>query len=159
LDDLVGSTLQRIVDWLQEAFRVDRVTLRRAVPDDFFPVVFEARTERARTLIGDTEIDLRGQPVVRVLSEDRAQVVQHDARTAFDDPMFQRMLASYGDLGAQIVTPVHVQDALAAIISLHHLGEPRHWSSGEVALARDAAAVVAGILAAESSATHAAGEG
>jgi GAF domain-containing protein len=150
LDDLVGSTLQGIVDWLQEAFGVDRVTLRRAVPDDFYPVVFEARTERARTLIGDTEIDLRGQPVVRVLSEDRAQVVQHDARTAFDDPAFQRMLASYGGLGAQIVTPVHVQHALVAIISLHQLGGPRRWSPGEVALARDAASVVAGVLAAES---------
>jgi GAF domain-containing protein len=159
LDDLVGSTLQGIVDWLLEAFGVDRVTLRRAVPDDFYPVVFEARTERARTLIGDTEIDLRGQPVVRVLSEDRAQVVQHDARTAFDDQAFQRMLASYGGLGAQIVTPVHVQDALVAIISLHQLGGPRRWSPGEVALARDAAAVVAGILAAEGSATLAAGEG
>jgi GAF domain-containing protein len=150
-DDLVGSTLQRIVDWLREAFDVDRVTLRRAVPDDFYPVVVEARTERARTLIGDTEIDLRGQPVVRVLSEDRAQVVQHDARAAFDDPAFQAMLASYGGLGAQIVTPVHVHGALAGIISLHHLGGPRRWSDGEVALARDAAALVAGVLAAESS--------
>jgi GAF domain-containing protein len=159
LDDLVGSTLQGIVDWLQGAFGVDRVTLRRAVPDDFYPVVYEARTERARTLIGDTEIDLRGQPVVRVLSEDRAQVVQHDSKTAFDDPAFQRMIASYGDLGAQIVTPVHVDDELAGIISLHHLGEPRRWGPGEVELARDAAAVVAGILAAQSSATSAAGEG
>ena len=152
MDELVGSTLQGIVDWLQEAFQVDRVTLRRAVPDDFYPVVFEARTERARTLIGDTEIDLRGQPVVRVLSEDRAQVVQHDSRTAFDEPRFQRMLASYGGLGAQIVTPVHLHDALAGIISIHHLGGPRRWSPGEIALARGAAAVVAGVLAAESSA-------
>jgi GAF domain-containing protein len=159
LDELVGSTLQRIVDWLQEAFDVDRVTLRRAVPDDFYPVLFEARTERARTLIGDTEIDLRGQPVVRVLSEDRAQVVQHDARTAFDDPGFQRMLASYGDLRAQIVTPVHVDGELAGIISLHHLGSPRRWSPGEVALARDAAAVVAGVLAAERAGGPAGAEG
>ena len=152
MDELVGSTLQGIVELLQEAFQVDRVTLRRAVPDDFYPVVFEARTERARTLIGDTEIDLRGQPVVRVLSEDRAQVVQHDSRTAFDEPGFQRMLASYGGLGAQIVTPVHLDDALAGIISIHHLGGPRRWSPGEIALARGAAAVGAGVLAGESSA-------
>lgn len=159
MEELVDSTLQRIVDWLREAFDVDRTTLRRAVPDDFYPVVVEARTQRARTLIGDTEVDLRGQPVVRVLSEDRAQVVQHDSRTAFDDPAFQRMLASYGGLGAQIVTPVHLDGALVGIISIHHLGGPRRWSDGEVALARDAAAVVAGVLAAERSKTLAAEDG
>ena len=159
MEDLVGSTLQRILDWLREAFEVDRATLRRAVPDDFYPVVVEARTERARTLIGDTEIDLRGQPVARVLSEDGAQVVQHDARAAFSDAEFQRMLASYGGLGAQIVTPVHVDGALAGIISLHHLGGPRSWSAGEIALAHDAAALVAGVLAAEKSASVPAEEG
>jgi GAF domain-containing protein len=146
-DDLARAALQAIVDWLRKSYAVDRCTLRLEAPDDFYPVVVEARTGHARTLIGDTEISLRGQPVVRVLSEDRAQVVQHDSRTAFEEPEFHRMLDSYGGLGAQIVTPVHVDGRLAGILSLHHLGGARRWSEAEAALARDAARLVAAVLA------------
>ena len=65
--------------------------------------------------------------------------MQDDCASAFDDPGFQRMLAAYGGLAAQIVTPVLLDGRLAAIVSLHQLGAPRTWSQDERALAHEAA--------------------
>jgi GAF domain-containing protein len=97
-------------------------------------------------LIADTEVSLKGQPVVVALTSGEPQVVQHDSAAASDDPAFQRMLSSYGGMGAQIVTAVRVDGALLGIISLHHLGGTRTWSDAEIALASDAAALVARML-------------
>jgi GAF domain-containing protein len=69
--------------------------------------------------------------VVRELVQGR-QVVQPDCRAAFDDPAFLGMLATYGGLAAQVVTPVLAGGRLAAIVSLHQLGAPRAWTDAEV---------------------------
>lgn len=127
-------------------FDIGRCTLRREREGETFPVVHESLAPGVGSLIGDRSVDLKGQPVVRVLTESGSQVVQDDCRTAFDDEAFQRMLDAYGGLGAQIVTPVHVDDRLVAIISLHHLGGPRRWTDGETELAREAADLVGRIL-------------
>ena len=42
------------------------------------------------------------------------------------------MLTTYGGLAAQIVTPVVVDERVAAILSLHQLGTPRAWTDAEV---------------------------
>lgn len=146
LQDLKDSALQGIVEEALLMFDIGRCTLRREHPTEVFPVVQEAVAPGVRSLIGDTRVDLRGQPVVRVLSEGGDQVVQNDCRTAFDDEAFQRMLDAYGGLGAQIVTPVRLDGRLVAILSLHHLGSPRHWDDEEIELARLAAALIAQIL-------------
>jgi GAF domain-containing protein len=143
---LQAEALQAIVEELRRMFDVGRCTLRRDVPGQTFPVVHEALGPGVPSLIGDTRIDLRGQPVVRVLTEQRRQVVQDDCRAAFAEPEFQRMLAAYGGLGAQIVTPALVAGELVAILSLHHLGEPRAWAAAEVDLAVAAADLVGGIV-------------
>jgi GAF domain-containing protein len=146
LQRLRGAALQALVDRLLLAFEVGRCTLRLDGPPEPFAVAYEARRPGVRSLIDDREVSLSGQPVVETILVERRQVVQHDSRAAHDDPAFQRMLDSYGDMGAQIVTPVVVDGTVRGIISLHHLGAPRRWSVPETTLAGRAAAIVAGVL-------------
>ena len=49
------------------------------------------------------------------------------------------MLAVYGGLAAQIVTPIVVRDRLEAILSVHQLGAPRAWTTDEIGAASAAA--------------------
>lgn len=127
---------QAALEELLAATRASRATLRRDVPGgDPFPVVEEALAEGVASLRDERSVHLPTQPVVLEVGKGR-QVVQHDARAAFDDPEFQRMLDVYGGLAAQIVTPVVVDGKVRAILSLHQLGAPRTWTEEEVALAR-----------------------
>lgn len=145
---LAGAALEAIVARLREMVGVERCTLRLEVPGEYFPVVHEARTPGTGTLIGDRAVSLQRQPVVNQILSGAEQVVQTDSAVASDDPAFQAMLAHYGGLGAQIVTPVRDGEALVGIISLHHLRGPREWSESELALARCAARLVRQIVAA-----------
>lgn len=146
LQELRSAALQGIVEALRETFEVGRCTLRLDVPGDTYPVVHESRAAGVRSLVGDTEVDLRGQPVVEIMAAEGRQEVQHDSRAAFDDPAFQRMLDSYGGIGAQIVTPIRRDRALVGIVSLHHLGSPRRWSDEETELASRAAGLLERLL-------------
>lgn len=133
------STLPDIVSELLALTGASRVTLRRDVPGpDAFPVVEEALAPGVASLRGERTVHLPTQPVVLEVQAGR-QVVQDDCRAAFDDPEFQRMLDTYGGLAAQIVTPVTVAGRLEAIVSVHQLGGPRHWTEAEIAAATDAA--------------------
>lgn len=144
---LRGAALETIVSSLRAVVGVDRCTLRLDVPGEYFPVVHESRNARARTLIGDREVSLQGQPVVEAILSGAEQVVQPDTATASEDPAFQAMLQRYGGLGAQIVTPVREHGSLIGIISLHHLGGPREWSKDEKNAAFDAAELVRRLVA------------
>lgn len=109
------------------------------MPGDYaFPVTHEALAPGTGSLRDERTVDLRTQPVVGLLAHGE-QVVQEDSRAAFDDPAYQRMLDAYGGLAAQIVTPVLVDGELAAIVSLHQLGEPRSWRPEDAELCADAA--------------------
>ncbi len=128
-------------------FDVGRCTLRRDVPGETYPVVCEALAPGVAGLIGDTRVDLRGQPVVRAMAAGSGQVVQPDSRAAFPgDEAFARMLDFYGGMRAQIVTPVSVGGELRAIVSLHELRDARRWTEEETWLAREAARLVGAIL-------------
>jgi GAF domain-containing protein len=143
--ELQGAVLQSFVEKLRLMFGVGRCTLRLPLRGTF-PVVYEALADGVGSIVDDTQVDLRGQPVVRVIQEERRQVVQEDCRRAHDDPAFQRMLDVYGGLGAQIVTPVLVDGELRGILSLHHLGGPRTWARAETELAVEAALLASRIL-------------
>ncbi len=122
------------------------MTLRRDVPGDTaFPVVEEALDDGVGSLRSERTVHLPTQPVVLEVQQGR-QVVQHDCAAAFDDPAFQRMLATYGGLAAQIVTPIIVGGRLVAILSLHQLGSTRVWTDDEIAAATEAARRVEGLL-------------
>lgn len=144
---LRATALDAIVAALREQVGVDRCTLRLDVAGEYFPVVHEALTPGTGSLIGDRKVSLQGQPVVEAILGGAEQVVQPDCAVASDDPAFQAMLAHYGGLAAQIVTPVRKDAELLGIISLHHLGSPREWSERELALPRAGADLVRRLVA------------
>lgn len=138
------------VDELLQALLDDtgasRVTLRQDVPGDYrFPVTHEALAPGVGSLREERSVDLPNQPVVAELAAGR-QVVQHDCRSAYDDPAFQQMLETYGGLAAQIVTPIFRDGGLRAIVSLHELKGSRVWSGRDVAAAARTAERVAELL-------------
>jgi GAF domain-containing protein len=67
------------------------------------------------------------------------QVVHHDTRLLFDDAELQQLLRLYGDVRAQVVTPILLRDELIAVVSVHQLDRARIWSQQEVTLCRAAA--------------------
>jgi GAF domain-containing protein len=126
---------QAALEHLLATTGASRVTLRRDVPGEYpFPVVEEALAPGVGSLREERSVHLPTQPVVLEIQKGN-QVVQHDCRAAFDDPAFQRMLDVYGGMAAQVVTPVVVDGAIRAIVSLHQLGAPRTWTDEEIALA------------------------
>jgi GAF domain-containing protein len=140
-----GAIMTSIDVALQELLATtgaSRVTVRQDIPGEYaFPVTHEARVPGAPSLREERTVDLRSQPVVLELQQGR-QVVQDDCRAAFDEPAFHAMLETYGGLAAQIVTPVFAGGRLAAIVSLHQLGDPRSWTESEIAACTRAAARV-----------------
>jgi GAF domain-containing protein len=123
-----------------------RVTLRQDLPGDYaFPVTHEALAPGVGSLMRERTVDLRNQPVAFEVAQGR-QVVQDDCAVAYEDPAFHRMRETYGGLAAQVVTPVMHDGAVEAIVSLHQLGSPRHWTEFEIEACRAAAARVAELI-------------
>ena len=138
--------VEAILKALLAETRTSRVTLRRGVSDGYaFPVTDEALAPGVASLKEERTVDLRTQPVALEVQR-RGQVVQDDSAAAYDDPAFQQMLETYGGLAAQIVTAVVAEEGVAAILSVHQLGSPRHWSEEEVNACRRAAANLADVL-------------
>jgi GAF domain-containing protein len=139
-------TLEDVLRDLLETTGASRVTLRRDVPGEQpFPVVEEVLAPGVGSIRGETSVHLPSQPVVLEVKRS-VQVVQDDSARAYDDPAFLRMLEAYGGLAAQIVTPVMRDGRLAAIMSLHQLGEPRAWTAEEVSATRRAAERIGELL-------------
>ncbi len=140
------SALQNVLDELLDATAGSRVTLRCDLPgEQAFAVVAEALAPGVASLRDERSVHLPGQPVVLEVQRGR-QVVQDDCAAAYDDPAFHAMLAAYGGLAAQIVTPVMRDGELEAILSLHQLGAPRRWTEEEIAAATLAAEQVEELL-------------
>jgi GAF domain-containing protein len=138
--------LADVLQELLEATGASRVTLRRDVPGEQpFPVVEEALAPGVGSLRNERTVHLPTQPVVLEVKRGR-QVVQDDCATAYDDPVFQRMLEAYGGLAAQIVTPVMRDGELAGILSLHQLGARRRWTPDEIAAATRTAERIAELV-------------
>jgi GAF domain-containing protein len=139
-EDLRDAAIQAILDRVREGLRVQRCTLRQNVSAAYaFPVTHESRGEGVWSLLGDFTIIQSGQPVIEKMLAERAQVVQNDTRNASAEPLFHAMLKHYGDMRAQIVTPLFREDSLAGVLSVHSLKELRSWSAEETALARSGA--------------------
>lgn len=149
-DDLRDAALQAILDRLRTGLAVHRCTLRQNVNAAYaFPVTHESRGEGVWSLRGDFTIIQSGQPVIEKLLKERAQVVQNDTRNASTEPLFHEMLKHYGDMRAQIVTPLFREDSLAAVLSIHSLQELRDWTPEETAFGRAAARMLGLLIGAE----------
>lgn len=138
--------LQKILDELLAETRASRVTLRQDVAGDTFPVTHEALAPGVASIVGVETPNMAGQPVVLEVTAGR-QVVQDDCEPLYEsDESFHEMRVLYGGLRAQIVTPVVVDGAVAAVVSVHQLGRARAWSEEEAAACRRAAGLIAGLL-------------
>jgi GAF domain-containing protein len=139
------TEIDAILSELLSATGASRVTLRRAVPGDVFPVTNEALADGTPSIAGVATPNMARQPVVLEVQEGR-QVVQDDCLAASAEPHFREMLELYGGLRAQIVTPVVENGRVAAIVSLHQLGRTRHWMEGEIQAASETARRVGELL-------------
>ncbi len=139
-------TLHDVLQDLLATTGASRVTLRRDLPGEHaFPVVEEALAAGIPSIRHERSVHLPSQPVVLEVQRGR-QVVQDDCAAAFDDPAFHEMLAAYGGLAAQVVTPVLREGRLEAILSVHQLETTRHWTDVEIAAATRAAERVRELL-------------
>ncbi len=142
-----AAATQAILDRLRVALDVQRCTFRQPVQEAYaFPVTFESRADGMRSLLGDFTIVQTGQPVIVKLLAERKQVIQEDCRVASTDPLFHKMLAHYGGMRAQMVTPFIVDDQLKGVLSIHELRDVRAWTTAEKALAAEAAALIGAIF-------------
>ena len=139
------SELEDVLRRLLSETGASRVTLRLAAADGDFPVAEEALAPGVASLKEEQTVDLRTQPVALEVQR-RGQVVQDDARSAYDDPAYRHMLEAFGGLAAQIVTAVVRDGAVAGIVSVHQLATPRRWTAAEARACRRAAARVAQLL-------------
>ncbi len=146
-EDLRAAATQAILDRVRTALDVQRCTFRQPVQDAFaFPVTFESRADGMRSLLGDFTIVQTGQPVIVKLLAERKQVIQEDCNIASTDPLFHKMLAHYGGMRAQMVTPFIVDDQLKGVLSVHELRDVRSWTAAEKALAAEAASLIGAIF-------------
>jgi GAF domain-containing protein len=149
-EDLRAAATQAILDRVRIGLDVQRCTFRQPVQEAYaFPVTFESRAEGMRSLLGDFTIVQTGQPVIVKLLAERKQVVQEDCRIASTDPLFHKMLAHYGGMRAQVVTPFIVGDQLKGVLSVHELRDTRAWTAAEKALAAEAAALIGALFETE----------
>jgi GAF domain-containing protein len=148
-EDLRDAAIQAILDCLRHGLRVQRCTLRQNVSAAYaFPVTHESRADGVWSLRGDFTIDQRHQPVILKMLAERVQVVQNDTRSASTEPVFHTMLKHYGDMRAQMVTPLFREDSLAGAVSVHDLKEVRTWTPEETALARSASRMLGLVIGA-----------
>lgn len=122
---------------LLEATQAGRTTLRLDTPGAIFPVVAEACAPGVRSIRDATEIDLRTAETFRYLERERRLLVQGDCLT--DGPEVPTALIEAYGVRAQMLAPIVVDNALAGIVSVHHLSTPRAWTEEEIAALEDAA--------------------
>ncbi len=139
------TEIDTILEDLRAKIGAGRVTLRQDMPDDVFPVTHEALVDGVPPIRGVATPDMARQPVVLQVQQGE-QVVQDDCRAASAEPHFRAMLELYGDLRAQIVTPVVRDGRVVAIVSVHQLERTRHWTDDEIAAARSAVERVEALL-------------
>lgn len=146
-ENLRSAATQALLNRLRIALGVQRCTFRQPVQMAYaFPVTYESRAEGMRSLLGDFTIVQSGQPVIVKLLAERKQVVQEDCGIASTDPLFHKMLAHYGGMRAQVVTPFIIDDQLKGVLSVHELRNARTWTRAEKALAAEAAALIGAIF-------------
>jgi GAF domain-containing protein len=119
-----------------------RVTLRLPHETEVFPVYIEVRREDVLAT-GDYAAD-PNTGTFRYLESVLQPLVQTDTRAAEHAPP-PVLIEKYG-VGAQILVPIVVDGALGGIISVHHVGGARGWTSQEIEATTQAAATVAGTM-------------
>jgi maleate isomerase len=130
--------LQEIAEELLGQTRASRVTVRLDTPGEVFPVVAEALDENARSIAGDSSIDLRGAATFKFLESEKRNLIQEDC-AAGEFPAPPELIEFYG-VKAQMLAPILRDDRLSGILSVHYAPATRVWTSEDVAALDSAAA-------------------
>ena len=134
---------QRLVDELREATGALRVTLRLDTPGEVYPIVAESLAPGARSLAGDTSIDLRKAATYEYLERTLQPLVQNDFVDVAEPPP-RELVEGFG-VRSQMLAPVVKDGRLVGIVSVH-ASEPRDWNGEEIAAATRTAEQVAAEL-------------
>ena len=142
--ETADKQLTLILQTLRDDLSLARATLRLDIPgEQAMPMTHEVLAPGVASVDGHV-VAAAGSPTVTKLKRDRSWVVVSDCGRAaetdpdFDDDGFRAMQRDYGGLAAFIAAPLFEGDRLVGIVSLHHLGSPREWSEGELALVNEA---------------------
>jgi GAF domain-containing protein len=134
---LTPTSYQAFVDELLRELRASRVTLRLDdVPDEVFPVKAEALAPGINSIAGDRTIPIRESATFKWVQRERRVLVQDDILASPIAPA-PALTGRYG-ARAQMLAPIFRGDDLVGLVSVHHVGEPRPWTSEEVALLKRA---------------------
>jgi len=144
LEYCMPMPFQEIVEELRERTGATRTTLRLDTPGDVFPVVAEALAAEARSIRGETAIDLRRAATFQFLDRERRNLVQSDC-AAGDFPAPPELIELYG-VKAQMLAPIVGGDRLVGIVSVHYAPSTREWSDEDVAALDEAARRITALL-------------
>lgn len=140
---------QKLVEDLLRTTAATRVTVRLEDEAGGFPVVAEALARGARSIAGDSSIDLRAAPTFRFLERELRPLIQDDILDSDTAPP-PDLIARYG-ARAQMLAPV-VRDArMVGFVSVHESEGPRRWMPEEIGAIESAAGRVAATLGARGS--------
>jgi GAF domain-containing protein len=139
------KALQAIAEDLFETTSPARVTIRVDTTNDRdYPVLAEARAPGINsltggmTLLGYKPYDIHTTTTMRALKNDRATIVQTDAR--IDPPAIPQLVDLYGCAG-QILEPIEHGGRFVGVVSVHSVA-PRAWTDADIAAVAGATARV-----------------
>ncbi len=132
---------RKLVDGLLRLTAATRVTVRLEDETGGFPVVAEALAQGARSIAGDSSIDLRAAPTFQYLERELRPLIQDDILDSDTAPP-PELIARYG-ARAQMIAPVVCDGRMVGFVSVHYAEEPRHWTPEEIGAIESAATRVA----------------
>ena len=112
-----------------------------------FPVVAEALGPGARSIAGDSSIDLRAAATFKFLEREQRNLIQEDC-AAGESPAPPELIEFYG-VKAQMLAPIVRDGQLVGIVSVHYAPATREWTEEDVGALEDATRRVTEALAGE----------
>ena len=126
-----APSLEAIIGELHAATTANRTTLRLDAPGEDFPVVVESLAPGMRPIAGDVSFGIRSAGTVRYLESEQKVLVQRDILGVEPAPA-PELVERYG-ARAQMLAPLIREGRLIGIVSVHHAGGIRDFTSDEVA--------------------------
>lgn len=127
---------ERIAAQLLAATTASRTTVRILDYQDQLQLVAEVCASGVGSMGDGPQIDPRQFATYRYLEQRRELLVQDDCRDTDIAP--PPSLVDYHGVASQMLAPIVVHDRFRGTISVHHQGQPRHWSAEEITALEDA---------------------
>lgn len=121
---------QKIAAQLLAATTASRTTVRILDDQDQLQLVAEVCAPGVGAMGDGPQIDPRQFATYRYLEQRRELLIQDDCRDTDVAP--PPSLIDYHGVASQMLAPIVVHDRFRGTISVHHQGQPRHWSREEI---------------------------